>query len=66
MSVFILRVKNCLYAHYTGPMSQSQLASQKLQIHAFENEQTLTGTIYTIFVNQDDEDAVVDVFMEIK
>ena len=62
----ILRVKNCLYAHYTGPMSQSQLASQKLQIHAFENKQTLTGTIYTIFVNQDDEDAVVDVFMEIK
>ena len=47
-------------------MSQSQLASQKLQIHAFENEQTLTGTIYTIFVNQDDEDAVIDVFMEIK
>lgn len=62
----VLRVKNCLYAHYTGPMSQSQLASQKLQIHAFENDQTLTGSVYTIFVSQDDEDAVVDVFMEIK
>ena len=47
-------------------MSQSQLASQKLQIHAFENDQTLTGSVYTIFVSQDDEDAVVDVFMEIK
>ena len=23
----VLRVKNCLYAHYTGPLSQRQLAS---------------------------------------
>ena len=37
----ILRVKNCLYAHYTGPMENSQLASYKLQVHAFENEQKL-------------------------
>ena len=35
----VLRVKNCLYAHYTGPMPESQLASYKLQVHAFENEQ---------------------------
>ena len=62
----ILRVKNCLYAHYTGPMSQSGLASQKLNIMAFEHELELTGTVYTIFVNQDDDDAVVDVFMETK
>ena len=39
----VLRVKNCLYAHYTGPMSQSQVASYKLQVHAFENDMTLTG-----------------------
>ena len=62
----ILRVKNCLYAHYTGPMENSQLASYKLQVHAFENEQKLTGTSYTIYVNQDDDDAVIDVFMETK
>ena len=62
----ILRVKNCLYAHYTGPMPESQLASYKLQVHAFENEQKLTGTSYTIYVNQDEDDAVVDVFMEPK
>ena len=48
----ILRVKNCLYAHYTG--------------HAFENDQKLTGTSYTIYVNQDSDDAVIDVFMETK
>ena len=62
----VLRVKNCLYAHYTGPMPDSQLASYKLQVHAFENEQKLTGTSYTIYVNQDEDDAVVDVFMETK
>ena len=62
----ILRVKNCLYAHYTGPLSQSQLASSKLQILAFENDIKMTGSSYTIYVNQDDDDAVVDVFMETK
>ena len=61
-----LRVKNCLYAHYTGPMENSQLASYKLQVHAFENDQKLTGTSYTIYVNQDSDDAVIDVFMETK
>ena len=34
----VLRVRNCLYAHYVGPMSQSGLASQKLNIMAFEHE----------------------------
>ena len=62
----VLRVKNCLYAHYVGPMSQSGLASQKLNIMAFEHELELTGTVYTIFVNQDDDEGVVDTFMETK
>ena len=48
----VLRVRNCLYAHYVGPMSQSGLE--------------LTGTVYTIFVNQDDDEGVVDTFMETK
>ena len=62
----VLRVKNCLYAHYTGPLSQSQLASSKLQIHAFENDIKMTGSSYTIYVNQDDDEGVVDTFMETK
>lgn len=62
----VLRVRNCLYAHYCGPMGQSSLASQKLNILAFENEVELSGNVYTIFVNQDDDDAIVDVFMETK
>ena len=62
----VLRVKNCLYAHYTGPMAYSQLASSKLQILAFEKDLKLSGDTYTIFVNQDDDYAVIDVFMETK
>ena len=62
----VLRVRNCLYAHYVGPMSQSGLASQKLNILAFEHELELTGTVYTIFVNQDDDEGIVDTFMETK
>ena len=62
----VLRVRNCLYAHYTGPMSRSSLASQKLDIYAFENEIELTGSVYTIFVNQDEDEGIVDVFMETK
>ncbi len=62
----VLRVKNCLYAHYTGPLSKSQLASAKLQIMAFENDIKLTDNSYTIYVNQDDDEAVIDVFMETK
>ena len=62
----VLRVKNCLYAPYTGPLSKSQLASAKLQIMAFENDIKLTDNSYTIYVNQDDDEAVIDVFMETK
>lgn len=61
----VLRVRGCLYAHYTGPMSQSQLAAQKLNIYAFEHDIKLSGSVYSIFVNQDEDDAVMDVFMEI-
>ena len=62
----VLRVRGCLYAHYTGPMSQSGLASQKLNIYAYEHEIELTGTTYSIYVNQDSENGVMDVFMETK
>ena len=62
----VLRVKGCLYAHFTGPMDNSSLASQKLNIYAYEHEIELTGTTYSIYVNQDSENGVMDVFMETK
>ena len=62
----VLRVRNCLYAHYVGPMDHSSLASQKLDIYAFENEIERTGDVYSIYVNQDEDEGVLDVFMETK
>ena len=62
----VLRVKGCLYAHFTGPMDHSSLASQKLNIYAYEHEIELTGTTYSIYVNQDSKNGVMDVFMETK
>lgn len=53
-------------AHFTGPMDHSSLASQKLNIYAYEHEIELTGTTYSIYVNQDSENGVMDVFMETK
>lgn len=60
----VLRVKDCLYARYMGPMSRNDLAAQKLNIYAFEQDIKLSGSVYSIFVNQDDDEGVVDVFME--
>ena len=60
----VLRVKNCLYAHYVGPMARNELATQKLNIYAFEHDIKLSGSAYSIFVSQDDDEGVVDVFME--
>lgn len=60
----VLRVKDCLYAHYVGPMNRNDLASQKLNIYAFEHDIKLANSVYTIFVNQDDDEGTVDIFME--
>ena len=60
----VLRVKDCLYARFMGPMNRNDLAAQKLNIYAFEHDIKLSGSVYSIFVNQDDDEGVVDVFME--
>ena len=53
-------MKNCLYAHYVGPMARNELATQKLNIYAFEHDIKLSGSAYSIFVSQDDDEGVVD------
>lgn len=60
----VLRVKNCLFAHYVGPDAKLKLAYDKLHIYAFEHEFDLKGDNYTIFVNSLDDQMVTDVFME--
>ena len=47
-----MQLPGAAYRH-VGPMSRAA-SSQKLNIMAFEHELELTGTVYTIFVNQDE------------
>lgn len=62
----MLRVKNCLFARYTGKENTLKFAYDKLGVYAFENEIELEGGSYTVFVNRDDEVISADIFMPIK
>lgn len=58
------RIKNCLYVRYTGEEGKLKLAYDKLNLLAYEENIGLKGDSYTIFLEQDDENIVADVFME--
>lgn len=62
----ILRIPNCMYCRYIGPEDKLNLAYDKLQIEAFENDIELKSASYVIFVdrNENDETIIADVFME--
>lgn len=60
----VIRVKNCMYCHYIGPEGQLNLASAKLSVIAFEEEIKLKGNSYVVFVDQNEDTMVADVFME--
>ena len=45
-------------------MARNGLATQKRNIHALEHDIQLSGSASSIFVSQDDDEGVVDVFME--
>ncbi len=60
----IIRVKNCMYVRYTGPEAKLGFAHDKIKLTAFEEDIELKGDSYTIFVDQDDDKIIADVFME--
>lgn len=59
-----LRITNCLFARFTEKEENLQYAYQKMSVHAFENDIKLKGDSYTVFVKQEAEKIVADVFME--
>lgn len=59
-----IRVKNCMYARYTGEESKLKFAYDKINVIAFEEDIPLKGDSYTIFVSSNDDDIIADVFME--
>lgn len=62
----ILKVKNCIYARYTGPSEKLKFAYDKINVAAFEDNIELSNENYTIFVDQQEDDLVADVFVERK
>ncbi|NLL06533.1 MAG: hypothetical protein GX270_12280 [Clostridiaceae bacterium] len=60
----IIRVKNCMYARYAGEESKLKFAYDKINLIAFEEDISLKGDCYTIFVNSNDDGIIADVFME--
>lgn len=62
----VLRVKNCMYARYTGPEDKLKLAYDKINVTAFEEDIELSNTSYTIFVDKQDDNIVADIFVEKK
>ena len=62
----VLRVKDCLYARYTGPEEKLKFAYDKINVTAFEEGIELGNTSYTVFVDKQDDNIVADVFVEKK
>ncbi len=62
-----VRAENCLMARYYGPEDSLPVAYSKLQVYAFENGLRLSDTVYTVYVDDGEDDSVmVDVFVEVQ
>ena len=60
----VIRVKDCMYVRYTGPESKLKFAYDKINLTAFEEDIELKGDSYTVFVDQNEDKLIADVFME--
>lgn len=59
-----VNVKNCIYVRYTGDENKMKFAYDKLNLMAFEEDIPLKGDSYTVYVKQEEDTIVADVFME--
>ena len=57
-----LEVPGCVLARFRGDASDIQIIYSKIAVHAYENDLTLDGTVYLVFVDEDHEDFAVDAF----
>lgn len=62
----LIRIRNCMYAHYIGSEEKLKFAFDKINVMAFEKDIELYDENYVIFVNQQDDNIVADVFVEKK
>lgn len=62
----LIRVQNCMYVRYIGPEEKLKFAYDKINVTAFEEDIELSNENYTIFVDQQDDNIVADIFVEKK
>ncbi len=60
-----IKVKNCNMVRFNDKQENLQYATQKLTLYAYENDITLTGESYTIFIKEEDDKLLADVFMPV-
>lgn len=60
----LIRVKNCMYVHYTGPEEKLKYAYDKINLIAFEEDIEVSDESYTIFVDKQDDNVIADIFVE--
>lgn len=59
-----IKVKDCIYTRFSGNESKMHIAYDKISVTAFEEDIELKGSTYSIFVNREEDNIIVDVFME--
>lgn len=65
-NVPVIRVRNCIYAHYVGPEEKLKFAYDKINITAFEEDISISNETYTVFIDKQDDNIVADIFVEKK
>ncbi|HFI0136393.1 hypothetical protein [Streptococcus suis] len=56
---------HCVYVRFEDSPEYLQYAYSKLDLHFYENELETNGTIYTVYVNTNNETMTVDIFRPI-
>lgn len=52
----------CIYVRFEGELSDVNYAQMKLDVYLYENELESTGETYTVYVDEDRENAIIDIF----
>lgn len=59
-------VDNCLFVHYQGTGNDLRYATTKLDIHIWEEDLLTNGQQYMVYINNDPEHSVIDIFRPIE
>ena len=62
----VIKVQNCMYARFVGTEENLRIAHDKINVTAYENNIKLNNENYTVYVDQQDDNIVADIFVEKK